>query len=188
MDSPSASTIAIISAIIAASSALLSYWNYKREQLNQKIAAAKWKKEYFSDLLRWSDEAMLLLSEAMHMCDLDPQHIAPSAFVNNRHALKVKLSASIDRGRWFFPNYPVQGFGEEKPEAFRGYRHEVLDGLVVAYRELCDVAYQGAELNRTCRSGIEGAKRDFTTHIQRVLDPRSRDQEFRLLLGSVAEA
>lgn len=183
-----ATIIAAISAFVAAISVLVNIWNYRREKLSQKIAAAKWKKEYFADLLKWSDDSMLLLSESMHLCELDPQRMEGIKFFESRHLLRVKLSAQIDRGRWFFPNNVVRGVGEHKHKAYRGYRHEVLDGLVAAYRELSALDYKDASKNRERRSGIENAKRSFTSEIQKVLDPRSRDEEFSRLLGSVAES
>ena|SRR3990167_9081837 len=183
-----ATTIAAISTFVAAISVLINIWNYRREQLNQKIAAAKWKKEYFADLLKWSDDSILLLSESMHLCELDPLRMEGAKFFESRHLLRVRLSAQIDRGRWFFPNYVVHGVGDHKHKAYRGYRHEVLDGLVAAYRELSSLDYENATNNRERRSGIESAKRSFTSEIQKVLDPRSRDDEFRRLLGSVAES
>ncbi len=188
MDISTATLISAISAFIAAISALISVWNYRREQLNQKISAAKWKKEYFSDLLKWSDEAIQILSESMHLCELDPRRMEGSKFFDTRHFLRIKLSAHIDRGRWFFPNYTVPGVGEQKPEAYRGYRHEVLDGLVAAYRELCALDYVDSSKNRERRICVEQAKRLFTSEIQKVLDPRSRDYEFQKLLSSVGNA
>ncbi len=188
MDIQTTTIIASLSAIVAAVSSLVTVWNYRREQLNQKIAAAKWKKEYFADLLKWSDEAIFLLSDAMHLCELDPTKMDGTRFFDLRHALRVKLSAQIDRGRWFFPNYKAEGVGGHKKEAYRGYRHEVLDGLVAAYRQLCVLDYKDASKNHACREGVEDAKRTFTTEIQRTLDPRSRDREFKILLGSVADS
>src|ERR1700733_4596576 len=117
--------VAAISALIAAVAALVSVWNFRREQLSQKIVTAKWKKEYFADLLEWSDESMLILSEAMHLCELDPNRMGGSKFFEQRHSLRVRLSAQIDRGRWFFPNYVVDEHGQEKQGAYRGYRHAV---------------------------------------------------------------
>ncbi|MBV8045644.1 MAG: hypothetical protein JO171_00710 [Paludibacterium sp.] len=180
--------VSAIAACISAVSAFIAVWNYRREQLNQRIAAAKWKKEYFSDLLKWSDEAMFLLSESLHMCDLDPKWMEGNEFFETQHALRVKLSAQIDRGRWFFPNYAVGQHGAHKSEAFRGYRPAVLDGLVDAYRAVSSIKYVEQSQNRQHRSAIETAKRLFTSEIQKVLDPRSRDVEFRKLLSNVAAA
>lgn len=126
--------VSIVSAAIAAVSVAIAFRNYRREQLNQKIQAAKWKKEYFSDLLRWSDESMLLLSEALHLCELDPQNCEKGKLFDSRHVLRIKLSAQIDKGRWFFPNYAADQHGQHKEAAFRGYRPAILNGLVFAYR------------------------------------------------------
>lgn len=180
--------ISAIAACISAVSALVAVWNYRREQLNQRITAAKWKKEYFSDLLKWSDEAMLLLSESLHLCDLEPKRMEGNKFFEAQHSLRVKLSAQIDRGRWFFPNYAVEQHGTHKSEAFRGYRPAVLDGLVHAYRAVSSINYVEQSQNRQHRPAIEGAKRLFATEIQKVLDPRSRDEEFKKLLTRVAAA
>ena len=178
--------ISAIAACIAAVSALITSWNYRREQLNQKITAAKWKKEYFADLLKWSDETMLLLSEALHLCELDPKRMENNKFFESRHTLRVKLSAQIDRGRWFFPNYATEKHGQHKHEAYRGYRPVVLDSLVHAYRSLTALNYRDASQNSGVKSELEVAKRLFTTEVQKVLDPRVRDEEFKNILSRVA--
>ena len=188
MDISTSVLIAAISALVAALSALVSVWNFRREQLNQRISAAKWKKEYFADLLKWSDEAMLYLSEAMHLCELDPTRLEGNRFSESRHILRVQISAQIDRGRWFFPNYATDRHGHHKHEAYRGYRPAVLDALVAAYRALGALNYIDAKANSDHRKSIEHAKRQFTSEIQKVLDPRSRDEEFQNLLGRVPEA
>ena len=100
------------------------------------MTAAKWKQEYFADLLKWSDDSMLLLSEALHLCELDPKKMGDGKFFESRHLLRVKLSAQIDRGRWFFSNYATEQHGQRKHSAYRGFRPAVLDGLVYAYREI----------------------------------------------------
>jgi hypothetical protein len=46
----------------------------------------------------------------------------------------VKLSALIDRGRWYFPNEPSEGSQEGKPSAYQGRRRAVIQGLAEAYR------------------------------------------------------
>jgi hypothetical protein len=177
--------VSTISALIAAFSALISTWNYRREQLNQKMSAAKWKKEYFADLLKWSDESMFMLSEALHLCDLDPKRMEGDRFFELRPTIRVKLSVQIDRGRWFFPNYAVEKHGHHKHEAFKGFRQPVLDGLVNAYHAVTLLNYADASQNKSARENVEVAKRLFTSEIQMVLDPRNRDKEFKKLLGEV---
>lgn len=180
--------ISAIAACISAVSALIATWNYSRERLNQKITAAKWKKEYFADLLKWSDESMLLMSEALHLCELDPKRMGDNKFFEIRHLLRIKLSAQIDRGRWFFPNYAAEKHGQHKHAAFRGYRPAVLDGLVQTYRVLTELNYIDASKNNDLKANILSAKQLFTTEIQKVLDPKSRDTEFVNILGKVNDA
>jgi len=180
--------ISAVAVTIAAASAAVSFRNYRRERLNQKIQAAKWQKEYFVDLLKWSDESMLLLSEALHLCDLDPQKCGKGEFFNIRHTLRVKLSAQIDKGRWFFPNYVVDEYGQHKEEAYRGYRHKVLDGLVYAYRAVTKINYVNGSNGEESRESIYRAKRQFTSEIQKLLAPETRDAEFNKLTKLVAQA
>lgn len=188
MASETAVVVSALAACISALSALIAVWNYRREILNQKISGAKWKKEYFADLLKWSDESLLQLSEALHLCELDPKRMADNKFFEARHQLRVKLSAQIDRGRWFFPNYATDRYGHAKHEAFKGFRQPVLDGLVRAYQAVSNLNYVDASKNVPARAAVEEAKRLFTSEIQKVLDPRSRDAEFQSLLTRVAEA
>lgn len=128
---------------------------------------------------------MLLFSEAMHLCELDPSKMEKPSFFDVRHILRVRFSAQIDKGRWFFPNYPAPGIGDQKQEAFRGYRHEVLDCLVDAYIKLNTLNYSDMSKNSEHRSAFEKIKRAFTSEIQKIIDPRSRDEEFKKLIESV---
>ena len=187
--------VSVVSAAIAAVSVAIAFYNYRvasrnssREQLNQKIEAAKWRREYFSDLVKWSDESMLLLSEALHLCDLDPQKCETGKFFDSRHALRIKLSAQIDKGRWFFPNYAVDQHEQHKEAAFRGYRLAVLDGLVFTYRAVTSLDYVNGANKTAARVQIEQGKKLFTSEIQQILDPRTRDEEFRKLTGRVEGA
>jgi hypothetical protein len=179
------SFISIVSAAIAAAGAAIAYGNYRRERLRQKIESAKWKREYFSDILKWADESVLVLSEALHLCDLDPQQCEKGKFLSDRHALRIKLWAQVDKGRWFFPNYATDQHGLHKELAYRGYRAAVLNALVRAYRAVTSLDCVNAENNTAARAEIESGGRQFTSEIQEVLAPRTRDEEFRKLTSRV---
>lgn len=180
--------VSIVSTLVAACAVALSLRNYRRERLNQRIQTAKWKREYFQDLFKWSDASMLMLSEALHLCDLDPQKCEKGSFFDTRHNLRIKLSAQIDMGRWFFPNYAPEEHGQHKQPAFRGYRPAVLDALVFAYRAVTNLGYRDCSKNGVARNELERAKRLFTSEIQKILDPGSRDEEFRKLTCQVEVA
>lgn len=177
--------ISIMSTLVAAGALAISFRSSHRERLNQQIQAAKWKKEYFQDLFKWSTETMLLLSEALHLCDLDPQKCEKGSFFNTRHSLRIKLSAQIDTGRWFFPNYAPEKHGQHKLPAFRGYRPAVLDALVFAYQAVTRIDHLDCSKNGPVRNELESAKRRFTSEIQAILDLRSTNEEFKKLLYQV---
>lgn len=164
----------------------IQYLNLQRERLNQKIATVKWQNDYFIDFRKWSDEAMLQLSEAMHLCERQGDELEAKALMEALYQLRIKLSAQIDCGRWFFPNH-VAAYGMHKEAAFQGYRHEVLDGLVSAYKSVCMIKFTGSADNREQRKSIQVAKRIFTGEIQKILDPRRRNEEFRNLVGAAGQ-
>jgi hypothetical protein len=84
----------------------------------------------------------------------------------------------IDRGRWFFPNIEVDDHGADKELGYRGYRHELLDGLVSAYRCLQRLDYQKRENNKSLRNDLTAAKRHFVGQVQRVIEPNTRRIEW----------
>lgn len=139
---------------------------------------SKWKKEYFSDLLKWSNESMFHLSEALHICELDPKRMPDNKFFETRHQLRIELSAQIDHGRWFFANYAQDKYGQQKHEAFKGFRQPVLDGLVQAHQAIIKLNYIDASMNVAAKQTVQEAKRHFTSEIQKILDPRARDAGF----------
>jgi hypothetical protein len=67
--------------------------------------------KYFEDFRRWADQLVEALTEAIHLCDLDPKQVVGESFFDRRHRLRIALSAMIDRGTWFFPNIEVDGHG-----------------------------------------------------------------------------
>lgn len=165
----------IASAVTAIAALLVTL---TKNRSDAALAVMKWKKEYFADMRQWSDDCLMSLSDALHLCDLDPKRGEPGSFYERRHRLLVQLSAQIDKGRWFFPNYLVDHHGQDKEGAFQGYRHEVLDALVFAYGALRDVDYYERPKNAEPRNRILSGKRQFTSEIQKVLSPRARDEEF----------
>lgn len=96
-----------------------------------------------------------------------------------------RISASIDQGHWFFPNVEEDRYGENKELGFGGYRHEVLNGLVVAYRCLGKIDYCNGSNNQTTRTELSDAKRHFTGRMQKILDPTRQREEFDKMHAAV---
>jgi hypothetical protein len=135
------------------------------------------RRQYFSEMRRWADAGCDQLSEAVHLCDLDPATSAVD-FVACRHALRVSLSSLIDRGRWFFPNLRDHEVGVDRDKAYRGFRPPVLDELVAAYRLVGKLDPEGHASNAELREPLVSAKRRFSSEIQVYLDPRKREMKF----------
>ena len=76
----------------------------------------------------------------------------------------VKLSTLIERGRFFFPNISSD-YGKEKSQAFRGYRHPILDLLIYSYR----MAKEIDAVNYV--KYLELLQREFTSAIFEVCVP-----------------
>ena len=98
--------------------------------------------------------------------------------IDRRHRLLIAISNAVDKGRWFFPNIDAGGHGSNKPKGFQGYRHEVLDGLVQAYRSLGQLDYTKQASNVRVRDDLVSAKRAFVGEVQQILDPAGQQDEF----------
>src|SRR5436305_2023981 len=130
--------ISFFSALIALGAAITTVVfaakNLNRERLNQQLSFISAEQKYFEDMRKWADQLSDALTEAIHLCELDPNRLQGESFFDRRHRLAITISSMIDRGRWFFPNAEIDEYGASKEAGYRGYRHEVLDGLVYAYR------------------------------------------------------
>jgi hypothetical protein len=150
----------------------------KAQRWVRRLSLLSAQDQFFKDLLDWANGALLILSEATHLCDLDPGRVEGESFFARRHRIRIELSAAIDRGRWFFTNIRIKDHGEEKEIGYRGYRHEVLDGLVFAYQSVGKLDYSKRENNSSLRVEIAAAKRHFVGQIQNIIKPDSRSLEF----------
>jgi hypothetical protein len=169
-------TASVTSAVIALASAVVSVY-FSRRSLRMSMFQVRM--QYFGDLRKWADEVAGTLSAAVHLCDLEHKHCSAAEHARRRHDLRAHLSALIDRGRWFFPNTDHESVGTHKEGAYRGYRPEVLDCLVFAYRVITDQAGDaGGSTGPEVREGLVKQAREFASLVQRALDPRSQAGEF----------
>lgn len=127
--------------------------------------------EYKSKLREWADAAIDTVSEAMYLIRLDPSRYA--GFFDKRHELMWRISSLIDRGRQFLPNRDREKYGQQKGMSYRGFRHPVLDWLVLAH-DLCqEINYADAQENKPLTEKFEQCRKKFVSEIQLVLDPRA---------------
>jgi hypothetical protein len=160
----------------------------------QKLNMVTTELKYFEDIRKWGDQLADALTEAAHLCDLDPAKLDRAAgyegesFFDRRHRLRITISSMIDRGRWFFPNIEISGHGMGNEIGYRGYRHEVLDGVVQAYLYLGRIDYRNRGNNVSLRDKLTDCKRHFVGQLQQILDPTSRSDVFNDLRTEMDKA
>jgi hypothetical protein len=115
------------------------------------------------DLRGWADEAI----DVMSALEYHLQFGGAVADVESRTAVH-RLSALIDRGRYFFPNQDRETHGLDALPAFRGYRHAALDPLVAALRVAEGFAFGRFD---SPAEAVREMRRIFVSLTQSVLDP-----------------
>ena len=177
-------SVELVGIAIAAVSALLGWFfgtrNERAIKKQYQLDAISFASSWYADLRAWASEAIELLCEAAERCS-DTQ----AASYQHNEALTsclYRLSALIDRGRFFLPNVHREKYGTHKPEAYRGIRHPALDYLVAAHRILKNeepvekFGFSGR------REAIIDFKRQFVSSIQVVLNPRLQAGEINRLV------
>ena len=85
----------------------------------------------------WGNDCLDSLAEAGQFCLLDTSDFSDKcAYTMYKNGLLHRLSSLIDRGRLFYRNTDQDEYGQSKFPARRGYRPEILDPLVAAYRSI----------------------------------------------------
>ncbi|MCL2401427.1 MAG: hypothetical protein FWC90_02150, partial [Oscillospiraceae bacterium] len=84
----------------------------------------------------------------------------------------AKLSALIEQGRFYFPNVDKgDGFGNDKPSAYAGYRDIALEFLVYSYGTV-----QRKNAHKYIRH-LEQLQRLFTSRIFNILKPQKHNRQ-----------
>jgi len=138
--------------------------------------------QYFGELRVWASGALDDLSEAAHLCLLDPVLTNEPTFYNRRQALLVKLSSRIDQGRLFFPNSPQPKLRPWKVAAVKYSHQRPLNALIYAYGAVKSMSYQDKFENDHLWDPLIETKREFTSSAQVLLDPRQKDKQFELAM------
>lgn len=144
--------IAIGSLFLSALAFTYSYLsNTKKYELNS---------QYRTVILNWFSETTYIITRLR----LESQK---ATFENEKHELLAKLSSQIEIGRFYFPNIDKgNGYGADKPLAYRGYRNITLDFLVFIYRIIEEKENPSKYLEH-----IEFLQRHFTSIVFEILNP-----------------
>ena len=118
------------------------------------------------DILSWANQAIQALQETVLICTLTENAVDREQLRQKAFDLIFATSVLAEQGRIFFKNVVQNKWGAEKPAAYRGYRPEVLDHLVVAHQIACAWASASPQERRSmCVVAVDRLRR-FVTVIQ----------------------
>lgn len=146
--------IATISLIIAFITFIYSYLtNTKKYELTS---------QYRTEILCWYSNTIDILIR------LKIETKNSSQDEGLKRELLSKLSSKIEVGRFYFPNVDKNdGFGFEKPQAYKGYRNLMLDFLVFSFQ----IFEKQDAINYLGHADV--LQRYFTSHLFEILDPKA---------------
>lgn len=142
------------------------------ERRAYRLGATTFTADWHRDLRTWASDAIDVLSESTYAV---PSHnVTAQLSPELSRASRARLSALVDRGRFFLPNYNHDEIGTDRPLAYRGLRHPAIDLLVAAH----DVLENGVNLDgfTSQRHALVTIRREFVSQIQEILDPRSQNR------------
>lgn len=171
--------VAIILSIITLGLNLLVYYKTRREvRHSQSITLISTIRHFNSDLRKWADEVIEQMTIAVFLCDLDPSK-DEMAFYNSRHELRTRLSALLDRGKFFLPNIDKDHHGQHKESAYRGFRSTTLDKVLECQNLVGELNYKNQLPNLSLRQKIVDTKKKFVSAISEELDPEQFEREIK---------
>lgn len=138
---------------------------YIRDRRHAKFSVEN---EHANYLLAWHREVVDLLVQA--------RLLNRGRLTHDHQTDLARLSALIEQGRFYFPNIDKgDGFGAEKPPAYRGYRNLALDFLVASYNLLHE------DPSNEASRKLELLQRHFTSIVFQLVRPKSRLDKIRSL-------
>ena len=124
------------------------------------------------ELLSWYTETSRIMIDVIHY--ISSGLFYENSFVQEKTALLSKLSAQIEIGRFYFPNVlNKNGYGNEKPLAYCGNRHAILEFVYKFY------TVASKSHNVTDNKILWDLEREYTSAVFFVIDPRDRNKKHK---------
>lgn len=129
------------------------------------------KENYCKELMNWYTSTNRILIRYIH--SIQNGEFYTDDFQKEKILLISELSLAIEIGRFYFPNI-IKGddFGKNKPSAYQGYRHIVLEFLMYFYDIVSDNEH---EINV---HKLINAERLFTSFVFDSINPRKRIKDY----------
>ncbi|MBR3817154.1 MAG: hypothetical protein IKJ27_10580 [Clostridia bacterium] len=119
--------------------------------------------QYYQDVVAWHSEVVKVITQ-----------LKSTSEENSKNVYLAELSALIETGRFYFPNIDLHdGFGANKPLAYRGYRNVVLDFLVYEYQ-----LFEREDSNKYVEHA-ESLQRLFTSYVFQYLNPKKLQKKIK---------
>lgn len=136
------------------------------------------------EVLGWANDCIESLQSIFLISSLKNPILDQEKIDEIRLKAIFNTSILIERGRLFFKNEVVDQFGSEKLPAYRGYRPQVLDHLVIAHKIARDWP-NSSEENAYRRSKVaEACLKNFVSLIQKEVG-RDRAASVEALEGGI---
>jgi hypothetical protein len=151
--------VSIVSLVLAGT----TFYFYFRDRKREKYAIVS---DYCKQLIEWHGDTVEIL--------IGLRNVTKDEDKGKKKDLLTELSAQIEKGRFYFPNIERgDGFGNDKPIAYQGYRNLTLDFLVYSYN-LFIKEDAGQFLKHA-----EVLQREFTSIIFSVVRPKEILEEIK---------
>lgn len=136
--------------------------NTKKYELTESFRA---------ELLAWYTDTVRVMIHIIHYVKSGEWH--EEKFKSQKISLLAQLSAQTELGRFYFPNIiKGDGFGRNKPSAYRGYRHINLEFLLHFY----ELAFRSTSKSSVNKLWV--MERNFTSMIFDMIEPRKRNKRY----------
>lgn len=146
--------VAVISLIISILALVYSFIsNTKKYELTY---------QYYNDVLTWHNQVVEILAR-LRLNKINDEL---------KRQMLSNLSSLIECGRFYFPNIDKKdGFGNEKPIAYQGYRNVILDFLVYEYQ-----LFEKEDYEKYFKHA-ENLQRLFTSYVFQYLEPNKQKKK-----------
>lgn len=119
--------------------------------------------QYYQDVVAWHSDVIKVITQ-----------LKATNVENEKNTYLAELSALIETGRFYFPNIDLHdGFGANKPLAYRCYRNVVLDFLVYEYQ-----LFEREDSNKYVEHA-ESLQRLFTSYVFQYLNPKKLQKKIK---------
>ena len=155
--------IDILIAATQATIAIAVFWHsWSQGRLNRNI-------QRISRIQEWGNDCIEALVEAREFCLLQASDfVQDGAYTVQRSNILQRLSTLIDQGRLFYKNTHRELSDQEVFPAYRGYRPEILDPLIHAYRSISE---QDGTTNQDRCERLQEWRKRFVSLLQFELRP-----------------